>query len=909
MSKKKAASAAAAAASGSTDGPGTSGPHSKLFFRRDAKMLLIGLAVAVALFSNGVNVSLVFDDHLAIENNKDSYTDRGVSMRDVFLHDFWGHDLEAVASNGSYRPFTMITFRLQYLLAGLRHSPPALHVFNFCVAYLNACLVYYLARLYQQMMLHPPAAHKKGRATASNAAAGHGDANPYSVPLTAMLIFLVHPVHVDSVSSIVGRCELLYCAMGLLSFFAMHAYATRDTSAAAHIGAKTVRHTGGRGSSDGTLAAFARSPIALLALMVGCLVSSILFKDSGVTFAAVFVLHAALLWAWGLTTKSHLVVVTTLSIGLAGAYLVFRRNFIGEVDLSKSKLIRRGEVPQYFIPAGVWHWLSMRWTVQVKNLELLFYPSKLSCEYNYDCIPHMESIADTRFPYYVAVSAALLAALSSMIWMAFARGSRLAVLLLVFILWIVIPYAPVSHLFVQIGTFIAERCLYVPSIGVALIYSFLARPVLSSIWAIGGRGVTAALPAARTVAVLSLAGVWFLISYRRNSAWASDEALFRAGLEVCPNGAKMNYLVARAITRAANDITPAALALFERSMEIDPTDLTPIYHLAVHAWQKEHNATKAIALARRGTLDPFTVTQCYPLMAEMRRSMNPGITPVQELFDDAILLPLASQRAQRFREAALLLKQQDSDPCAPVPALAQALHRWDESGLYWQSDEALPLFAQNTFCNTGYWWAESFESCYLDPQAPPGSKKLTRTLADGTAVPALKPGQFKRALRDVRLIGRKCTTNWAEPGLVRGAIRTSQLRSFGNRLTEFDSLMPRLIRLIGHLAPFAPGPADAQAARLVAVILTMERYCNLMSIMENADVRKTLSTYHPVEVARMRESADGNLGQARQDIMVLWKSNQDLRGTTLAETAELEALKAEIVKLATCSPSLSSVIF
>lgn len=41
--------------------------------------------------------------------------------------------------------------------------------------------------------------------------------------------------------------------------------------------------------------------------------------------------------------------------------------------------------------------------------------------------------------------------------------------LLIIFFWLLVPYLPVSHIFVTVGTLVAERTLYMPSIGFVLL--------------------------------------------------------------------------------------------------------------------------------------------------------------------------------------------------------------------------------------------------------------------------------------------------------------------------------------------------------------------------------------------------------------------------------------------------------
>ncbi|KAG5479557.1 hypothetical protein CUR178_03318 [Leishmania enriettii] len=96
---------------------------------------------------------------------------------------------------------------------GYRHSPAFLRSFNYTPVYLNVCLVFYLARLYVSA---ESAKVRSFRAALTSLL--------HAAPFMATLLYLVHPVHVDAVTSILGKCKLLYCSFGLMGFFCVHRY-------------------------------------------------------------------------------------------------------------------------------------------------------------------------------------------------------------------------------------------------------------------------------------------------------------------------------------------------------------------------------------------------------------------------------------------------------------------------------------------------------------------------------------------------------------------------------------------------------------------------------------------------------------------------------------------------------------
>ena len=68
------------------------------------------LTAAIACFANSYNADFVFDDSEALIGNKDVTGE--VAVWDVFTHDFWGNKMASNLRHKSYRPLTVLTFRL-----------------------------------------------------------------------------------------------------------------------------------------------------------------------------------------------------------------------------------------------------------------------------------------------------------------------------------------------------------------------------------------------------------------------------------------------------------------------------------------------------------------------------------------------------------------------------------------------------------------------------------------------------------------------------------------------------------------------------------------------------------------------------------------------------------------------------
>ncbi len=148
--------------------------HCKILVR-----ILVGF-LAVACYANSLWGDFVFDDSEAILSNKD-VDPFSTSLWQVFQDDFWGTKISSNLSHKSYRPLTIITFRLNYWLAG-GFEPFWFHLANIILHALVSLLYLDLCT----------AICKKS--TLDRA---------YKVvsPIVAALLFAVHPVHTENVRS------------------------------------------------------------------------------------------------------------------------------------------------------------------------------------------------------------------------------------------------------------------------------------------------------------------------------------------------------------------------------------------------------------------------------------------------------------------------------------------------------------------------------------------------------------------------------------------------------------------------------------------------------------------------------------------------------------------------------------
>jgi hypothetical protein len=234
----------------------------------------------------------------------------------------------------------------------------------------------------------------------------------------------------------------------------------------------------------------------------------------------------------------------TVATGVA--YLVLRRAILGGKTLVQQWRIVDNHLP--FLPTRAARGLSVA-HAHWRFIYLLLWPVQLCADWNYACIPPVSSARDPRnsgaAALYLAAAACLLAARP---WrlraaaVAAAPRSLVAARLRLFhaVALVAAPLLPAANLLFYVGAYLAERLLYLPSVGFC---ALLASPLAAALAAPTGAEGSQARRARRAATALLTAAL--LVGYgartvARVPVWDSEAALFGAALSVCPGGAKVN---------------------------------------------------------------------------------------------------------------------------------------------------------------------------------------------------------------------------------------------------------------------------------------------------------------------------------------------------------------------------------
>lgn len=100
---------------------------------------LLVMLTATGCYINTLPAQLVHDDIFAIVENSD--VTKGTPLTQVLVDDFWGKPMSSPTSHKSYRPLTVLTFRLNHAIHGLQ--PLGYHLVNVLLHCLATLLFLY----------------------------------------------------------------------------------------------------------------------------------------------------------------------------------------------------------------------------------------------------------------------------------------------------------------------------------------------------------------------------------------------------------------------------------------------------------------------------------------------------------------------------------------------------------------------------------------------------------------------------------------------------------------------------------------------------------------------------------------------------------------------------------------------
>lgn len=185
------------------------------------------------------------------------------------------------------------------------------------------------------------------------------------------------------------------------------------------------------------------------------------------------------------------------------------------------------------------------------NLWLLLCPDWLSFDWALESIPLIKSPSDCRVAFIVIFYVFLVGLVVR---------NRCQPQVLKGLALMVIPFLPASGI-IRVGFVIAERVLYIPSLGFCYLVSFGFVRLYEKL---DIRWIRITLG----TGFLLLCVIFVLRTVQRSAEWATEHTLFRAGLRVVPNNAKVHYNIAKLAADQGDKKT--AFAFYHKALELYP---------------------------------------------------------------------------------------------------------------------------------------------------------------------------------------------------------------------------------------------------------------------------------------------------------------------------------------------------
>lgn len=504
----------------------------KHIFLRSALQILaittVFVVIVLALYHNSLNGPFIFDD---IPNILENHPLRLQSLSFKDLYDAGFHNLIS-----NKRPVAYITFALNYYFG--HYDTTGYHVFNIFVHIMNGILLFLLFRTTLIIVHSSPDKSIMGQIIPRSSLAPETQAS--LIAFSAALLWLVHPLHTQSVAYIVQRMNSMAALFYLLAFFLY---------------------------IQGRL-----SPVKIwrIFFFVGCFLSGILAlgsKQIAVTLPLFLFLYEWFFFQnldrrW---LKKRIVPILCVAFFLFFAALLF----LGTDPLDK---IINGYRNRDF---SLLQRVMTEWRVVILYISLLFFPHPSRLTLDYD-LPLSHSLFNT--PTTIMSLLGIIGLLVLAILLLVKRERLVSFCILWFLGNLLLESSVVGLELVY------EHRTYLPSMMIIFALVYLALRYIQIRWVV--------------TALLCIAVVLFSIwTYQRSALWSDDLLLWQNNAEKSPNKARVRNNLGRAY--ASRELFDKAEYEYLLTIDLDPEYYQAYNNLGnVYSLQKEFD--NAIETYRNG---------------------------------------------------------------------------------------------------------------------------------------------------------------------------------------------------------------------------------------------------------------------------------------------------------------------
>ncbi len=468
------------------------------------------VAVVIMLYGQSINFQFTLDDDLFYLKHKS--VQQGMDgVADIFTKGSL-NQFDGTTGVQPYRPVTLTVFAIQKTL--FDNSPSAAHFVNVILYILVVLVVFGLLK-----KLFP-------------------NFHVYVIALMALL-FVVHPIHTEVVSSVKSMDELLAALFG---FMAWRYFLTED-----------------KAKNNSWLLIGMGSLLYFL---------SLLSKESAIAFLIIIPLSMIMIQKKEI--KSSLKALIPLGL-MTFLFLIIRHNVIGTSTQSNGLSILENVLNA---STSIWQTTATKSVILFHYIRLLFVPWPLTWDYSYNQIPLVNWTSVTAWMGLMIYGLLFIYAL-----LQFKKQPLFSFLILFFF----ISSSPTNNLFLINGATIGERFLFVPSLAFTTGFILLLANVFKlNLDEYSGKSKTAFTG----LAILILL-VFSVMASNRTADWKSNLVLFEKGVERSPNSSRAQYsLATEYLTQSKetsdpnekNNFLQQSLIHFNKSLEILPENKLSHYN-------------------------------------------------------------------------------------------------------------------------------------------------------------------------------------------------------------------------------------------------------------------------------------------------------------------------------------------
>lgn len=396
----------------------------------------ISLALAFAIFGNGIGGEFAFDDKIVIVGHP-LISEEFPSVGKIFGDSYHGSQ----PRTGLYRPLTIFSYAVQYWIFG--PTPESFHVVNVIIHALVVALLFFVVRQ---------------RAS-----------QPVAIIASALFMFL--PIHVEDVTSIVGRAELLALLFVLAGLWSAN---------------------------------MRRWWLASFALFLG-----LLSKESAVALIPIVAFEELYLRREHIKTVAKRILPFLVPFGI---YLVMRYAALGQYFLTN-------DATAIYNPLKFTNFFTTLWTsgkILLLYMQKAFIPTWFSIDYSFN---------------QVSLVTNLLHSIPAMVGLSLGVGLIVLAVRKRFSMWgwgamvFLCSYFVISNLIFKTGTVMAERLLYAPSVGLCVLLAL-------GLWYVAQKFSAQKIVIGCLVILLVWYGYKTI---DRNGDWMTEERLFESAYAVAPD--------------------------------------------------------------------------------------------------------------------------------------------------------------------------------------------------------------------------------------------------------------------------------------------------------------------------------------------------------------------------------------